>query len=280
MNFHTVKLLFVISVSSLLIASYALLNSSSEQGKGINEHEVIDVIRVGVVPAPPVSLYDASTNIASGHSIDIMNAISERSGIDIEYIGSNWATMGAALASKQVDIVIGPVFMTEARAAQYSFTKPIYSFAIVPVVLSENSNFKSFEDLDKSDIRVAVGRGGFDADFVSRFMPNTQVAEFPPDDPNLSMLEVLVGRADVAIVDFATATRFVANNNQVKILEGVTLSKQYAGFMLRTTNTRLKDFLEISLQNLKISGEAEIINRQYQANRIWHKLPAFDREGD
>jgi polar amino acid transport system substrate-binding protein len=230
-------------------------------------------ITVAVVPAPPISLFDAGSGLASGHAIELIQAVSVRAGLSIRFVSGNWATMGAALSSGQADMIVGPVFMSEGRAREFIFSRPLYDFSIVPVVRRGQPSVAQIADLERAGLRVAVGRGGYDSEFVRRNMPQAIVSEFPPDDPNLSMLEVLAGRADVAIVDLITAKRFGAFNPQALVLEDIVASRQFAGFMFRSSSSRFRDFIDLSLRNLEISGEKERIDRRFMEQRIWSALP-------
>jgi len=228
-------------------------------------------LKVAVVPAPPITAFDPISKAANGYAIDVMNAVARNAKIELEYLPGDWATMGAALASGKADIVVGPIFMTEGRAREFSFTAPLFAYAIVPVVEKKTQILEQLADLKKPGLRVAVGRGGFDSEFVSRNMPEAKVSVFPPDDPNLSMLEVLAGRADVALVDFATAQKFVAEHQEVEIrLEGTPAAMQYAGFMLRQQDVVLRDFLNIALRNLDLSGELSTIDATYAEEKAWY----------
>lgn len=265
---------FLFSVVALLLAAFVFFRSVDT---GLTTpaipHADIHDLRVAVVPAPPASLFDAGTSGATGHSVDLVNAIAERTSLKVTYIAGNWATFGSALNSGQVDLVIGPVFMTEGRAAEFLFTEPVYEFTVVAVVPATGSTVYTIGDTKRPGIRVAVGRGGFDADFVAKNMPKARVSEFPPDDPNLAMLEVQAGRADLAIVDFGTAIRFAKENAGVRVLEGVVLSRQYAGFMMRPNDLHLKSFLDVALRNLQLSGEGVSVDQRFKTNKIWYSRP-------
>lgn len=264
----------IVSVLALLLSALVFFRSGDTGPAASGGPQAnVQSLRVAVVPAPPASLFDAGKNEATGHSVELLNSIAERTSVRVSYVAGNWATVGSALNSGQVDIVIGPVFMTEGRAAEFLFTEPVYEFSVVAVVPANGSTIRTLDDTRRRGIRVAVGRGGFDADFVAKNMPEARVSEFPPDDPNLAMLEVRAGRADLAIVDYGTAIRFAEENSGVRVLEGVVLSRQYAGFMMRPNDVHLKSFLDVALRNLQLSGEGAAVDRRYEASKIWYARP-------
>ena len=186
--------------------------------------------------------------------------------------------MAAAIQSGRADVVIGPIFRTEARAKEFIFTAPIWSYAIVGVKKQENQLVSSFEDLVQKPIKIAVGRGGFDDEFASRVMRNADIRVLPPENPDASMFEVLAGRTDVALVDRATAKRFIAGHADLTfVADGRPVSLQLASFMLAATNVRLREFLNVALENLAVSGEMSALASPYEKADPWESLILVER---
>ncbi len=229
------------------------------------------LLKVAIVPAPPITAIDPSSKKPVGYAVDVIDAIGRNAKLKIEYLPSDWATMGAALSSGKADVVIGPIFVTEGRAREAAFTDSLFAYAVVAVVPKGSNKVHKLDDLKTAGLRIAVGRGGFDSEFVSRNMPEAKVSVFPPDDPNLSMLEVIAGRADIALADYATAKRFVAEHPEVELrFEDTPVSVQYAAFMLRQGDTVLRDLLNIALRNLDLSGELSTIDSKYANQKSWY----------
>jgi ABC-type amino acid transport substrate-binding protein len=85
------------------------------------------------------------------------------------------------------------------------------------------------------------------------------------------MLEILAGRADIALADYATATKFVAEHPEVDIaFNGEPVSLQYAAFMLRRNDYLLREYINIALRNLDLSGALSAIDRKYSESRTWY----------
>jgi ABC-type amino acid transport substrate-binding protein len=228
-------------------------------------------ITVAVVPAPPITSFDPTTKQPSGYAVDVINAIARNAKINVEFIPGDWGTMGAALSSGKARAVIGPIFMSEGRAREFIFSDALFAYAVVAVVPKSSHKVQRLEDLKTPGLRLAVGRGGFDAEFVSRFMPQAKQTVFPPDDPNLPALEVIAGRADLALMDFGTAKKFVAEHGEVEMrFQDTPVSLQYAGFMLAQGDTALRDFLNLAMRNLDLSGELSVIDAKYTPQKSWY----------
>lgn len=263
----------------LILLGLSLLAScgKSETKKADNER-VPAIIQVGIVTAPPISKIDPHTLKATGLAIDLLNRVAERAKIKVNYVPTDWSNMAAALAGGRVQMVAGPVFQTEARAVEFLFTKPIWEYAIVAVKRKNDDRLKTYEDLISKKVDIAVGRGGFDAEFATRVMKNANVIALPPEQPDASMLEILSGRTEIALVDMATAIRFLRRHPQLTLLEGGRpISLQLAGFMVRRDMRKLKDFLDIAIANLAASGELRALASKYNGKGAYYSMPPVDQ---
>ena len=261
----------IVAASTLLIGAFRTQPSpAASKTSALTEIKKSGVIRIAVVPAPPVSSIDPGSHQPKGYAIDVIEAIARNAGLKVEYHSVDWTTVSASIASGETDIAVGPVFNTEGRAKEFSFTNPLFAYAIVAVGTQDNARLQRYDDLFVAGVRVAVGRGGFDNEFVARNMSKAEVATFPGDNPSVPMLEVMAGRADVALVDFATAQTFVKENPTLSILfDARPVALQYAGFMTRQ-EWPLVEFFNVGLRNLELSGQLSTIDKKYQEQRGWY----------
>jgi len=269
---------FAISVSLLLGALVFVdrqpqgdRNTSTNSKEGILEKvKKSGELRVALVTAPPITKLNPSTKTPEGYAVDVIEAVAKNSDLKITYIPSDWGSVSAELSAGNADIAIGPIFLTEGRAKEFSFTDPLFAYAIVAAVPVHGGRVNAKQDLQLNGVRVAVGRGGFDNEFVKKFMPNAKASVFPPGDASLPMLEVLAGRADLAFVDYATGAAFVREHPDVKLLfVEDPISVQYAGFMA-PKDLFFVEFINIALRNLDLSGELDAIDEKYASERTWY----------
>jgi ABC-type amino acid transport substrate-binding protein len=270
------RIAIVVALVAMITEIYSHVFSSHESSVSTTAGSTLERVRssgtfaAAVVSAPPVSSINPTTGEAQGYAVDVIKRVAERANLKVKFIPADWATMNAALITQQVDVIVGPVFLAEGRAKEFLFTDPLLAYAIVAVVKAETTNFDR-SSLQRPGIRIAVGRGGFDQEFVTKFMPSAETKVFPPDDANLPLLEVVSGRADVALADFATASRFVRENPSVKmVFSDEPLSLQFAGYMVRSADSSWAQLLNVALRNMTLSGELDNIDNQYKATRTWY----------
>jgi|GEM_PF-4650196 len=261
----------VLSTTALFIAIFFHPPSANQGNSHLRDALQNGRINVGVIAAPPISNYDPSNSIADGYSIDVVRAMASKAKLELTFTPVGWDTMTAALDTEKIDVVAGPTFLTEARARDYLFSDPLFAYAVVAVVLKGAPKPRELNDLKLPGLRIAVGRGGFDAEFVTRFMPQALPSVFPSNDATITGLEVVSKRADLALMDYQTAVKFVKEHPEAEIrFESNPISLQYAGYMFRKRDHQLRDFWNVAMRNLDLDGELRALDDRYATQRSWY----------
>lgn len=264
------KIAIALSVTAMLIA--LLFRPTTTVRENTPGYDALKTgkINVGVIDTPPSSNYDPNTSMADGYMIDVVRALARKGALEVNFVPVDWAKMTASLDTEKIDVVAGPIFLSEARAREYLFSDPLFAFAIVAVVPKKAASPRALSDLKLPGLRVAVGRGGFDAEFVTRFMPQARPSVFPPGDATIPGLEVLANRADLALMDYQTAVRFVGEHPELEIrFESNPVTMQYAGYMFRKRDQHLRDFWNIAVRNLDLDGELRTLDEMYATKKAW-----------
>lgn len=84
----------------------------------------------------------------TGFDIEVMDAVGERLGVEIEYVPTQWDSMFAALESNRFDLVANQVTYNEERAELYDLSDPYVETGGVLVVAEDNpEGIDSLDDL-------------------------------------------------------------------------------------------------------------------------------------
>ena len=94
----------------------------------------------------PWSYHDESDTLV-GYDVEVSRAISEKLGVEPEYVESDWDSLFAGLDAGRFDIVCNGVEVTDERAKTYDFTTPYGYIHTALAVRKDNEDIKSFEDL-------------------------------------------------------------------------------------------------------------------------------------
>ena len=139
------KLMLSLAIAVISVASFVFPNLTSAEGKTYT-------IATDITFAP-FEFQDTNGDFV-GIDIDLLNAIAENQGFNVEIkpLGFNAAVQ--ALESKQVDGVIAGMSITDERERKFDFSEPYFESGVVMAIAEGNEDIASYEDLKGK--RVAV----------------------------------------------------------------------------------------------------------------------------
>ena len=109
--------------------------------------EIPDPLRVGTEGVyAPFSIKKGEE--FSGFDVEVMDALGERLGVEVEYVATPWDSMFAALGSGRFDMVANQVTYNEERDELYDLSDPYVDTGGVLVVAEDNpENIEKLADL-------------------------------------------------------------------------------------------------------------------------------------
>jgi polar amino acid transport system substrate-binding protein len=76
---------------------------------------------------PPFEFIDTKTTEIKGFDIDVMTAIAEKAGLDIEFVNVGWDPLLAGMAQGTYDLAISSITITEDRKKEMLFSDPYFA---------------------------------------------------------------------------------------------------------------------------------------------------------
>jgi ABC-type amino acid transport substrate-binding protein len=228
-------------------------------GEGAAGLETIEegILLVGTdTPYPPFEI-GQPPNI-SGYDIEIMNAMAEEMGLEVEYQDTSFDTIFRDVAQGKFDTEAAASSITDGRERSVDFTNPYYQTEGALVVPEGETEIASVDDL--SGVVVATQ----DATTLETYMNDesdaSEVRGFPegPDAINA----VRTGQADAAFIDAPVAADAVEKQGGVEIAEEVPLD-EFFGFAVAEDNTSLLDAMNDALQTVKDDGTLAELHQEY-----------------
>jgi polar amino acid transport system substrate-binding protein len=270
----------VVSVFSLIAAviSFTMRKvDSTHSGARVSALQRIQkegVIRCGYAGFPPYTIInpneaDASKRL-SGFAVDLVNEIAKRSvpPLRVEWRTMNWDTAKADLSSGKFDVIAEPLYSTVPRATDLGFVEPYSYFGIgLGIVRKDDDRFHKFEDLDRSDITIAVSEGWTTSEYARTWLHKPKFKSIPVGgDAYTQVDDVLVGRSDVALNDSPTIVQYAqAHPDKVKVL---FLDKPPAvvpgGLSVRADETELLQFLNTCMRIFKVDGTLAKLTKKWK----------------
>lgn len=210
---------------------------------------------------PPYEMTDDAGNCI-GIDIEIAEAIASKLGLElvIDNMGFNAALEAAQNGSS--DMVMAGVTVDADRLAVMDFSDS-YATGVQVVIVSEDSDIASIEDMEGKTIGTQMGTTGYI--YASDTPENGGFGEdnVIPYDSGITAVQALMnGQVDCVIIDNAPAQEFVKANPGLKILETEWLSENYAiGFA--KGNTQLVKAVNQALAELTDDGTVQKIIDKY-----------------
>ena len=181
--------------------------------------EILDsgVLKVGTTGDwNPMTMKDPATNGYTGYDIDVMNALANDLGVEVEFVATDWKTLVNGVTSGKYHIT-GSASVSPSRAKVAGYSDSYFSLATVPLILKKNADkYKDWEDLNKAGVKVAATLGTTQEKQVKQYFPDAEhrIVEAPARD----FQEVLSGRADAHITSNVEANKLVAKYPDMMIV--------------------------------------------------------------
>jgi cyclohexadienyl dehydratase len=164
----------------------------------------------------PMTFKDPSSNEYKGFEIDIVNELALDMGVNLIIVPTEWKTLVNGILSNKYDISTS-ASLSAKRALSTGYTNSYFKLATVPLTLKDNLNkFKTWEDINKKNIKVAVTLGTTQEQQAKQLFPNAilNIIESPARD----FQEVLAGRSDVHITSNIEAATLVEQYPELAII--------------------------------------------------------------
>ena len=211
---------------------------------------------------PPFEFVASQGVIGEFDGIDmaIADLIAKDNGMTAEITNMEFDSLLIALENGQVDAVIAGMSVDPERAEAVDFSIPYYQATQVMIV-KEDSTIEKASDM--ADKKIAVIQGYTGEMCVSDMgYPYTSFKKGTD-----AVMELVNDKADVVVIDSATASKYVSDNEGLKIVEDIDAfgNEEYA-IAVQKGNKELLDLINASLQELIDSGKIAELGDQYSVS--------------
>ena len=219
----------------------------------------IGKIRIATDAAfPPMEFVDENKEIV-GFDIDMMNAIAEAQGLDIEYKNTAWDGIFAGLDTGDYDAILSAVTIRPDRQELYDFSDPYVNAGQAVVVRAEDTEIQGGDDLVNRVVGAQIGTTGA---FAVQDIEGTTLKEY--DSIDLALLDLVNGNVEAVVVDTPVAADFALASEQfaglLKIV-GEPLTEEFYGVLVRKGENQ--EFLQAFNEGLKEIQENGVYDQIY-----------------
>lgn len=196
-----------------------------------------------------------------GFDVDVMNAIGEELGRDIQYETANFSGLFGMLESGRIDTVANQITITEERQKAYIFSDPyVYDGAQV-VTKKGNAEINGVEDLKGKTVAVNLG-SNFEA--LLRELPYADQIDIKTYESNLER-DTALGRVDAFVMDRVSASQIIKEKPLPLELAGPTFSQITNAYPFRDTEAgrALREEVNKALAALRDDGTLASLSEKW-----------------
>lgn len=208
------------------------------------------VLTVGTLSDAPPSICVNSHNMFSGYDNELLKAVAAKLGLQVEFVGTEFASLLAQVASGRFDVGSSSIETTDARRQLVDFTNG-YDFGYSALVVRNGSPIAGFEDLGPNT-RVGVVQGTVQDDYVVNTL-HLEPVKFP--DYNTAYANLKSGQIDAWIAPSQQAKGTIAPGDPTSVVQNTYSLDSFVAWAVAKDNQPLADALNSGLDAVIADGQ-------------------------
>lgn len=209
-----------------------------------------------------------------GFDIDLMNAIAEKMGYEVQYENMEFDGVVAAVANGTTDLAISGLTINAKRKKSVNFSDCYYNGAAQILIVGKDDTYYTGTDkatldeqLKGQNIGVCSGYTGQfyaegDADWGFTKIENAKVNIY--ENISLAIADLKAGNINAIIMDDSVAKEAAANNADVAKVIDIPLTVEEYGIAIDKTNPDLKEEIDTALAELVADGTVDALLEKYE----------------
>ena len=250
----TIKRRKVLVGAALGFAASALPPLAAHAGT-IEETKKRGTFRVGVTQAPPWFSKDPKTGQwSSGLGISMGKAMADALGAKLETVEVSWGNAIAALQSDKIDIM----FMLDAtpeRKQAVDFPESPLLYYSLAVLARDDLAVKTWEDLNKPSVRIAVPQASSMDRFVSEHAAKADLQRFPDNAAAIAAFQS--GRVDAVCLFHPPLLAARQRLGKGKIVVPTPAQSQASSAAIRKNDPEFVAWVDKQLAGFYKSGQTQ-----------------------
>lgn len=176
------------------------------------------VVRVCIWPAYYAITYrNPRDGLLRGIDIDLSREFAQDLGVRLEYVEINFTQLLPAIEGDKCDVAMMAVSITQERMRRVDFSRPYLRSSIVLVAPKASTVIRSWEDIDKPGVVLAVTAGTVMEDYFRASLRSARLMVLKATETREE--EVLSGRADAFATDYAYSRRVELEYDWARVIE-------------------------------------------------------------
>ncbi len=207
---------------------------------------------------PPFEMVDETSKEIVGFDIDLLKAIAEKGGFEVEFINVGFDPLLAGISQCQYDAAISAMTITPERAETMGFSDPYFAAGQVVTVRADNAEILGKESLSGKVVGAQIGTTG--AIEIGN-MPDVTLKTY--DDVGLAFQDLMNGQIDDVVADNPMALGYVGQNPDSLKTVGAVFTNEDYGIAVCKTNTELLEKINKGLAAVKAEGLIDQLTKKW-----------------
>jgi cystine transport system substrate-binding protein len=257
----------VVGLTALLLAVSACGGASpstdkdaaTQEGATLAEIEEAGVITVGTEGTyRPFTFHESGSGNLTGYDVDVMEAVAEELGVDVEFQETQWDAIFAGLEAGRFDVIANQVSITDERKAAYDFSTPYTVSPGVIVVADGDRGIDSFDDLQGKTTAQSLTSNWYE--LAQDSGANVEAVEGWAQSVTL----LKQGRVDATINDKLTFLDYQQTEGDTGLeIAAETTDEARNAFAFRKGSDSLVAAVDTALADLRADGTLAEISEKY-----------------
>jgi cyclohexadienyl dehydratase len=200
----------------LMVAALAATAPAAMAGPVLDRIQASGSLKVCIWPDYyGITFRNPRTQQLVGIDIDLSTELAKDLGVKLQYVESSFAKLIEDVTTDKCDIAMHAVAVLPARAEKLRFSQP-YLQSDIYGVTTRSSKIKSWDDIDKAGMQVAVQAGTFMEPVMAAALKQAKMVVIKP--PQTREQELEAGRVDVFMTDYPYSRRLLDNADWARLI--------------------------------------------------------------
>lgn len=206
----------------------------------------------------PFEYVNPQTGQIEGFDIDLMNAIADKAGLEVEYVDMDFDTLLKDMAACKYDAAISSITITEERSKLMLFSDPYFTAGQMVTVRKENTDIKIKDDLAGKLVGVQLATtGNIEAEKIAGARIKTYV------DVDMAYKALIKGEVDAVIYDNSLAQYYINTNPDDLKGVGTLITDENYGIAVCKDNKQLLNKINKGLSAVRSEGTIDSLIKKW-----------------
>ena len=244
-----------------LAAAALMLTACGSSSTGTTTESGVSLISEGkltVCTNPPYAPFEYEENgKIVGLDADIAAAIASDLGVEAEMFTTSFEGIqsGVALSSKQCDIALSGITITDERKTVMNFTDS-YVDDNLAILVPAGSDIKGDADLSGRNIGVQQATSG------EKYAQEAGANTVQYEDNGLLLQALQTGQVDAIVGNITVLSEMLTSDSSLSVVQEIETGEQIAG-AVATENTALLDSANATLRKMEEDGRMADLREKY-----------------